>query len=270
MLKPDKDKIIPWLAVIFAGLLLGVLGRHIALRQSGDTGTANLTFVIILAGVVFLYWLFLTLWESVQQLIVSKRRPKELSEEDDGEGGDEPEALGIYDDLYPKYDGGYDNESGDGDSGEEETPPIIDAPPAPAPNRPDWVEVREREFRERFELFREYVRFAMEPHVSAAELTRLEEYVELFAREEPLPKDIIPIKPARLKNPDLYHFGWNMQHYFAVGKREDVVPWLQRVFVPLRDLEFSTIKGKFHDPQTRRHTIPNIDNIPKFMTERRA
>ncbi len=267
MSKPDKDKIIPWLAVIFAGLLLGVLGRHIALRQSGDTGTANLTFVIVLGGVVFLFGLFLTLWDSVHQLIVSKRRPKELSEEDDGEGGDEPEALGIYDDLYPKYDGGYDDEAGDDDSGEEETPPIINTPPTP--KRPDWVEVREREFREKFEPFREYLRFAMEPHVSAEELT-LEEYVELFARETPLPKDIVSIRPTRLKNPDLYHFGWNMQNYFGVGKREEVVPWLQRVFTPLRDLEFSTIKGKLHDPQTRRHTIPNIDNIPKFMAEKRS
>ncbi len=276
MLKPDKDKIIPWLAVIFAGLLFGVLGRHIALRQSGDTGTANLTFVIVLGGVVFLFGLFLTLWESVHQLIVSKRRPKELSEEDDGEGGDEPEALGVHDDLYPKYDGGYDDESGDDDSGEEEVPPefaprpVPTPTPAPTPKRPDWVEVREREFQEKLALFQEYVHFAMEPHVSAEELARFDEYVELFAREMPLPKDIVPIRPTRLKNPDLYHFGWNMQNYFGVGKREEVVPWLQRVFTPLRDLEFSTIKGKLHDPQTRRHTIPNIDNIPKFMAEKRS
>jgi hypothetical protein len=61
-----------------------------------------------------------------------------------------------------------------------------------------------------------------------------------------------------------------MQNYFGVGKREDVVPWLQMVFSPLKDLEFSTIKGKLHDPKTRRHTIPNIDNIPKFMAEKRS
>jgi hypothetical protein len=110
----------------------------------------------------------------------------------------------------------------------------------------------------------------MEPYVGADELARLDTYVELFARETPLPADIAPIHPERLKNPDLYHFGWNMQNYFGVGKREDVVPWLQRVFAPLRDLEFSTIKGKLHDQQTRRFTIPNIDDIPKFMAEKRS
>ena len=251
MLKIDKDKLIPWLAVGFSGLLLGVLGRLIALRQSGDNGTANLIFVIVLGGVVFLFGLFLTLWESIQQLIVNKRRPDESPE---------PE-----------------NASGEDESGEEEELPPALAPqpvsttmPVTASQHPDWVEVREREFQEKLTPFREYVHFAMEPHVSAEELVRLEEYVELFAREEPLPKDIAPIKPARLKNPDLYHLGWNMQNYFGVGKREDVVPWLQRVFAPLRDLEFSTIKGKLHDPQTRRHTIPNIDSIPKFMSEKRS
>ncbi len=266
MLKLDKDKLIPWLAVVFAGLLLGVLGRYIAMQQTGDIGTANLTFVIVLGGVVFAYYLFITLWESAQQLIANKRRPDELPGNDDD---DEPEP--DYNFAYPYIsDDEQDelDESGDDDSGEEETPLIINTPPAP--KRPDWVEVREREFQEKFEPFREYLRFAMEPYVSAEELARLDEYVELFARETSLPKDIVPIRPARLKNPDLYHFGWNMQNYFGVGKREEVVPWLQRVFTPLRDLEFSTIKGKLHDPQTRRHTIPNIDNIPKFMAEKRS
>jgi hypothetical protein len=48
------------------------------------------------------------------------------------------------------------------------------------------------------------------------------------------------------------------------------VPWLQKVFIPLRDLEFSTIKGKLHDLQTKRFTIPNIDDIPKYMAEKRS
>ncbi len=101
-------------------------------------------------------------------------------------------------------------------------------------------------------------------------LARLDGHVELFAREGSLPSDATLIQPEWLKNPDLYHFGWNMQYYFGVGKREDVVPWLQKVFVSLKDFEFSTIKGKLHDPQTRRHTIPNIDNIPHFMAEKRS
>jgi cbb3-type cytochrome oxidase subunit 3 len=95
MIKPDKDKLIPWLAVVFAGLLLGALGRYIALQQTGDTGTANLTFVIVLGGVVFMYILFITLWESIQQLIAKKRKEQEQSDDLPEDDDDEPETIGI-------------------------------------------------------------------------------------------------------------------------------------------------------------------------------
>ena len=262
--------------VIVVGLFAAIVVRVSMLAKGADTGTANLIFVLIIGASAVLYLIIVsTLSNSVipwimKRLPAPKNRTAQeqadaFSEEDDDEP--EPDYSFAYpyigDDEQDEFD-----EPGDDDSGEEETPPIINTPPAP--KRPDWVEIREREFREKLVLFQEYVHFAMEPHVSTEELARLEEYVELFARQEPQPKDIVPIRPARLKNPDLYHFGWNMQNYFGVGKREDVVPWLQRVFAPLRDLEFSTIKGKLHDPQTRRHTIPNIDNIPKFMAEKRS
>jgi hypothetical protein len=188
--------------------------------------------------------------------------PDDLSEDDAAQPiGFDGDDVYLYSsvggiDSHDTSDLVADDEEITDDSGEEETPPTIDTPPAPT--RPDWVEVREREFQDRFAPFREYIHFAMEPYVSTEELVRLDGYVELFAREVPLPADVAPICPERLKNPDLYHFGWNMQHYFGVGKREDVVPWLQKVFAPLVDLEFSTIKGKLHDQQTRRFTIPNI------------
>jgi hypothetical protein len=45
------------------------------------------------------------------------------------------------------------------------------------------------------------------------------------------------------------------------------VPWLKAVFVPLSDLEDSYIKGKLRDYQTEKYTIPNIEDIPKYMAE---
>lgn len=53
----DKDKTIPLLAVIVAGAALGAVGRHIALQQSGDTGTANITFGIVFGGCLLIYFL---------------------------------------------------------------------------------------------------------------------------------------------------------------------------------------------------------------------
>lgn len=118
--------------------------------------------------------------------------------------------------------------------------------------------------------FREYTHFAIGPYITEDELKHLDEYVELFARGAELPDNVAPIKPERLKNPDLYHLGWNMQYYFNVGKREDVVPWLQKVFAGLDKLSYSTIKGKLHDYQTEKYIIPNIDDIPRFMAEKKA
>jgi hypothetical protein len=112
MLKPDKDKIIPWLGVVFAGLLLGALGRYIALQQSGDIGTANLTFVIVLAGIVFMYLLFLILWDSIHQIINKKKvvyaHSDDLPEDTDDED-DEPEQAPDYSFAYPDIIRGFGN-----------------------------------------------------------------------------------------------------------------------------------------------------------------
>ena len=78
--------------------------------------------------------------------------------------------------------------------------------------------------------------------------------------------ELTPIRPQKLKNADLFHFGWNMAHYFGRPKQE-VVPWLKSAFAPLAELEDSYIKGKLYSPQTRQFTIPNIDDIPGYMAE---
>lgn len=55
-----------------------------------------------------------------------------------------------------------------------------------------------------------------------------------------------------------------MAHHFGEPKQE-VVPWLKTVFAPLADLEGSYIKGKLYDRQTRKYTIPNIENLAEYM-----
>lgn len=77
MLKKDKYWFVPWIAVAISALILGVIGRYIALDVSGDTATANLTFIIVGVGVVFMYVLFIALWESIHQVAVKKKQPKE-------------------------------------------------------------------------------------------------------------------------------------------------------------------------------------------------
>ena len=216
--------------VIVVGLLVAMVGRAVALGHGADAGTANLTFLIVLGVCAVIYLIIIATLSQVVIPWIMKRLPVPKKEEETWL------APGI----------------------------------TPKPQTPDWKELHDREVQSKLSLFREYTHLSMGPYVSETELARLDEYVELFAREVSLPKETVPMKPARLKNADLFHFGWNMQYYFQVGRREDVVPWLQAVFSELRELSFSTIKGKLHDYQTRRHTIANIDDIPKYMAEKKA
>lgn len=257
--------------VIVVGLFAGIVVRMAMLERGADAGTANLTFVLILAASAVLYLIIIsTLSNSVipwimKRLPVSKRKAgavlsDNLPEDDDDE-------RDMYSFAYDYDTPEKSDEDNDYSDEEEMQPPVV---ATPTPQKPSWQEQREKEFQEQLSLFREYTHFEMGAYVSAEELARLDEYVELFARELPLPKDTVPMRPARLKNPDLYHFGWNMQHYFKVGRREDVVPWLQTVFSELKKLEYSTIKGKLHDGYARRYIIQNIADIPKFMAGKRS
>lgn len=259
----DQHWYIPWIAVAFAALVLGTVGRQIAVGITDNIGTANLTFVIVVVGVLFLYLVFIALSDTVYQLFNRKRKadPEELADITENDIS-EIDQTNINDDLYP--------EIVVKDEVEEPNEIEPETLPASAPVKPDWKEIHEKEIQSKLTLFIEYTHLALGPYVTHEELSRLDDYIELFAREAELPVDITPIKPAKVKNPDLYHFGWNMQYYFKVGKREDVVPWLQKVFIRLRGLSPSSIKSKLHDYQTEKYIIPNIDDIPKYMAKKRG
>lgn len=120
--------------------------------------------------------------------------------------------------------------------------------------------------KEQIELFRRYVHREVGPYITFDELSRLDRAIECYALQESYPAELTSIHPQKLKNADLFHFGWNMAHYFGRPKQE-VVPWLKSVFAPLAKLEDSYIKGKLYSPQTRQFTIPNIADIPKYMAD---
>ena len=114
-------------------------------------------------------------------------------------------------------------------------------------------------------IFHEYTHYAVGPYVATESLSRLCNYIELYAHGEELPKGITPIRTNKLSNYDLFHFGWNMAEYFNIGKKYEVVPWLQFVFANLRDLEPSYIKGKLSTPRRKHDLIPITDNIPEEL-----
>jgi hypothetical protein len=229
-----NSHIILLLIVFIVGLTIAMLGRLVMLDKGLDSGTANLTFVIILSLCIIGYLIILgTLANAVIPWIMRRLPNKKKS-------------IPIV---------AQDNVSNE----KEETPErsVNDI-------RQNAEKLYFEKQNDKINLFLEYSHLTMAPYITDDELLRLDEYIRCYAGEEVLPDNLMPIKPGKLKNPDMFHFGWNMAHYFD-HKKQDVVPWLQSVFFDLRELEPSYVKGKLYDTQTRKHIIPNMDDIPEYL-----
>ena len=222
--------------VVVVGLLVSMVARLVILAKGADTGTANLVFIIVMGICIIFYLTVMAAFSSVADFVADKIFPKIA-------GKNLPTA-----------------ESG-----------IIE--PADNISEKDIEQIKqeadkrfiERQ-KEQIELFRRYAHREVGPYVTSDELVRLDRYIEYYALQESGGMELPPIRPQKLKNADLFHFGWNMAHYFGRPKQE-VVPWLKSAFVPLAELEDSYIKGKLYSPQTRQFIISNITDIPQYMAE---
>ena len=230
-----NSHIILLLIVFIAGLAIAMIGRLIVLEQGVDAGTANLTFVIIFGVCLIIYLIIMaTLAHAIVPWIMKKLPDKK-----------KPTVI-IADDI----------------SNERKRTQKTSIEDIRKNAEKRHIEKQNEEI----DLFIEYSHLTMAPYVTDDELYRLDSYIELYVRGEFLPDNLTPIEPKKLKNPDMFHFGWNMAHYFD-HKKQDVVPWLQKVFAGMQELEYSSIKGKLYDTQTRKYIIPNIDDIPKYLAE---
>ena len=233
-----NSHIILSLTVLIVSATISLIGRRVMLEKGFDTGTADITFWIILGICVVGYLVILaTLAHTIVPWVMKKLPKKNKSI-----------PIVIEDN---------DNVSSEKEEMQEQSIKNI---------RQNAEKLCIEKQAAKINLFLEYSHLTMAPHITDDELLRLDEYIRCYAKDESLPDNLTPIKPNELKNPDMFHFGWNMAHYFGYDK-QDVVPWLQLVFLDLRKLETSTIKGKLHDSQTRKHIIPNVDDIPKYLTE---
>ncbi|WP_418402912.1 magnesium transporter [Alistipes putredinis] len=218
--------------VVVVGLLVSMAARFVILAKGVDTGTANLVFLIMLGICAIVYLTIMATFSSIADLFIDKILPKVTRKK----------------------------------------PPVVATEIARTPD-PDIEQIKqdadkryiERQ-REQIDLFQRYAHREIGPCISSDELVRLNRYIEYYALQECGPMELAPIRPQKLKNADLFHFGWNMAHYFCRPKQE-VVSWLKSVFAPLAELEDSYIKGKLYSPQTRQFTIPNIADIPKYIAE---
>ena len=221
--------------VVVAGLLVAMLARLAILAKGADVGTANLVFLIVLGICAIFYLVVLSVSSGVVDIFSRKQ------------------ALGRIR-----------RESAD---------------VSVMPNEPSITEINrikqetDRKYfdsqKEKLNLFLHYTQNTLGPYITEVELSKLVHYVECYAWQQPLPDDLLPVKPKRLKNADLFHFGWNMANYYGQPKQE-VVPWLKSVFVPLAELEDSYVKGKLYDGQTKKYIIPNIEDLEAYMSEQKG
>lgn len=222
--------------VVIVGLLVSMVARLLIMTKGADTGTANLVFIITMGVCAIFYLTVMAASSSVADFVAAKILPKITRK-------NPPAAkTGITDST--------DRVS---DIDIEQVKQMAD------------IRFLERQ-KEHIDLFSHYAHREIGPYITSDELSRLDRYIECYAFQNAYPTELASVRPQKLKNADLFHFGWNMAHYFGRPKQE-VVPWLKSVFAPLAELEDSYIKGKLYSPQTRQFTIPNIADITQYMAE---
>jgi hypothetical protein len=200
--------------------------RFVILEKGADTGTANLVFIIVMGVCAIFYLTVMAAFSSVADFVVDK--------------------------ILPKIT--------------RKNAPAVEAKITEPANHVSDMDIEQikqevdKRFLERqkgqIELFRRYAHREVGPYITSDELVRLDRYIEYYALQESGSTELTPIRPQKLKNADLFHFGWNMAHYFGRPKQE-VVPWLKSAFALLAELEDSYIKGKLYSPQTRQF-MPHI------------
>ena len=233
-LRNNHSYIILLAIVVVVGLLVAMLARLTILAKGADVGTANLVFLIVLGTCAIFYLVVLSVSSGVIDIFSHKQAFRRRQQDSDiGVISNAPEAIDftrVKQEADRKY---FDSQ------------------------------------KEKLNLFLHYTQNALGPYITEVELSKLIHYVECYAWQQPLPDDLHPVKPERLKNADLFHFGWNMANYYGQPKQE-VVSWLKSVFVPLAALEDSYIKGKLYDGQAKRYIIPNIEDLEAYMSEQKG
>lgn len=236
-----NSRLILFSIVLLVGVAISMIGRRVMLEKGFDTGTANLTFLIILGICAIFYLIILaTLAHSIVPWVMKKLPRKNKS------------IAIIIEDTENSL------------SEKEKIPKLQSLEEIRRNADKLYVEKQTA----KINLFLEYSHLTMAQYVTDDELLRLDEYIQCYARKETLPSNTTPIKPQKLINLDMCHFGWNMSHYFGFQK-QNVAPWLIQVFWDLRDAKPSDITKKLHDSTKNEYNIPIIEDIPRYLREQK-
>lgn len=253
--KINSHIILMLIGIAFIIIIAGI-SRFIVITKGFDTGTANIAFLVVFIILAILYLIILSTLAHIIVPWIMKRLPERKSN------------IPVEEKIQDITD---ENENSKEQESEPEEVIIEESTLTQTIEsvKQDSVKRYEEKISTKIKIFQDYSHLAMGMYITSEELLNLDKYIECYAREESLPKDVMPLKPDKLKNHDMFHFGWNMAHYFGY-KKQDVVPWLQQVFADLKELEPSTIKGKLSDYQKEKYIIPNIDDIPQYLEKKKG
>lgn len=249
----DKASLIPWLSVSLTSILLSTIVRLKLLTLNFDEGTSNLFFLITLFTCISGYIIIMATLEEIFQVIQLKiispsRKIKYFknnffSEEtkiflkEEVKIKKQPVIQKIY---------------------QEET--ILNVDQIRKQNEKENMDRLNNEIF----IFRKYTRITFAPYLTNDEITVLEKCIEFYIRKENFDVVKLKINNKKLKNVDLFRFGWNMGNHFKITENSDVAYWLMKVFKNIEKLEFSYIYKKLYDEKGKQ-IIKNIKDIPEYL-----
>ena len=118
--------------------------------------------------------------------------------------------------------------------------------------RNEQLQNKAKEQAEKLKIALDYTRKTFAPYVSDAHIEILCNNLSMYADKLNF-KNLLPIKTGKeLSTIDIFHFGWNIWHYFKVGRQIDIAVFLKKVFPnTLKDVELETIKSHLKDDELK-------------------
>lgn len=235
------NKSVPYILALIVGMIPAMILRAFFIKVL-DVGTANLIFIIVFAVCIIVQQEITAFLEDFILPWILKRIPnkKKSIPVNQIEATEDPNE----DEKYP-WKTEVDN------------------------IRLNYENQYLEEKKEKIDLFLKYTHLTMAPYVTNNELLLFDEYIRCYSLKVSLPTKLTPIKPSKLKIPDLYHFGWNMANYFET-KKEDVSPWLKEVFFQLLNEDINNITKKLRHSTNKKYYIPIVEDIPKYLREQKS
>jgi len=121
---------------------------------------------------------------------------------------------------------------------------ITDEQPSLKDIRNEQLQNKAKQQEEKLNVALNYTRKTFAPYVSDEHIELLCNNLKIYADKLNL-RNLHPIQVSKeLSTVDIFHFGWNVWHYFKVGKQADIAFFLKKVFPDtLKDVELETIKA---------------------------